>query len=252
MRGIRAVLVGPRPCSSSAESSTSRSCLFATEELEAGDAGFAVSRRCRPRLRRGVAGRLGGGRPGPPEDASFSGIALVGFGFCLRLCAQRSLVALVTLSHWPASATACPGPRATIVQETVWTICYGRAFGVKDAWQPGLSALRSSPPERPSPRSITRDAHSRGRCGRPARLVAIASSLLARGRTSRRRRCSANAVGGANGERRALGDGRGHEESADVVGGGDSGRPARRPRQCADDGRIELRSGVVTSSATAA
>jgi MFS family permease len=223
MRGVRVVLAGSAAALFFGGVFNVGELLFATEELDVSDAGYSALVAM---FGLGfIMGSLTGSGGGPPEllrRRFLQGAFLMGFGFLLTGLAPTFAVALVTFTIAGLGNGMLLVHERVIVQDTVSDVLLGRTFGVKDAlasWAFGtaffaagglLTAIDA--------RTLIVGVGVGGLIVSGLCAVALHREGLPgdRGEGSRPRAWGLRRRG------RALSDLRGHEHSADVVGGHDS------------------------------
>jgi hypothetical protein len=223
MRGIRVVLAGSAAALFFGGVFNVGELLFATEELDVGNAGYSALVAM---FGLGfIGGSLTGSHGGSPEllrRRFIQGAFLMGLGFLLTGVAPSFVLALVTFTLAGAGNGMLLVHERVIVQATVPDVLMGRTFGVKDAlasWAFGtaffaagglLTAIDS--------RQLIIGVGVGGLIVAAVIAVALHGEGLPgeTGETRRRRIWSLRSRG------RALSDLRGHDQSADVVRGGDS------------------------------
>lgn len=226
MRGIRVVLAGSAAALFFGGVFNVGELLFATEELDLGDAGYSALVAM---FGLGfIAGSLAGSGGGTPEHLRrrfLQGAALMGVGFLLTGLAPSFGVALLTFALAGAGNGMLLVHERVIVQNTVSDSLLGRAFGVKDAlasWAFGSAFFAAG--------GLLTAIDSRQLIigvGVGGLVVAgiCAIALHREGLPSDAPEERVRTGWGLRRRGRALSDLRGHEQSADVVGGGDS-RPS--------------------------
>lgn len=145
MRGIRVVIAGSTGALFFGGLFNVAELLFATEDLNAGDAAYSVLVAL---FGFGfVFGSLAGSKGGVPEllrKRFLQGAVIMGLGFLLAGLAPTVVVAFVTFMLAGFGNGLLLVHERVIVQETVPDAMLGRAFGVKDAlasWAFGLAFL---------------------------------------------------------------------------------------------------------------
>lgn len=224
MRGVRIVLAGSAAALFFGGVFNVGELLFATEELDAGDAGYSALVAM---FGLGfIAGSLlgsGGGPPGLLRRRFLQGAFLMGLGFLLTGLAPSFGVALVTFAVAGLGNGMLLVHERVIVQGTVPDPLLGRTFGVKDAlasWAFGTAFFAAG--------GLLTAIDSRQLIvgvGIGGLLVAGVSAvaLHREGVPGELHDAQRGRGWGLRRRGRALSDLRGHEQSADVVGGGDPG-----------------------------
>jgi MFS family permease len=223
MRGVRVVLAGSAAALFFGGMFNVAELLFATEELGVSDAGYSalVAAFGLGFIIGSLAGS-GGGSPEVLRRRFLQGVLLMGLGFLLSGFAPTFLVGLVTFAVAGLGNGMLLVHERIIVQKTVSDALLARSFGVKDAlasWAFGTAFFAAGAAlTAVDPRELILGVGVGGLLVWVACVIALrgeglpGTPLRPRGRASwslRRRG-------------RALGDLRGHEHSADVIGGGDS------------------------------
>lgn len=223
MRGIRVVLAGSAAALFFGGVFNVGELLFATEELELGGAGYsALVAMFGLGFIVGSLTGSGGGTPDHLRRRFLQGTALMGLGFLLTGLAPTFGVALITFALAGVGNGMLLVHERVIVQNTVSDSLLGRAFGVKDAlasWAFGsaffaagalLTAIDS--------RQLIIGVGVGGLLVAAICGVALSREELPGDMPEARVRTG----WGLRRRGRALSDLRGHEQSADVVGGRDS------------------------------
>lgn len=223
MRGIRVVLAGSAAALFFGGVFNVGELLFATEELDLGGAGYsALVAMFGLGFIVGSLTGSGGGTPDHLRRRFLQGTGLMGFGFLLTGLAPTFGVALITFALAGAGNGMLLVHERVIVQNTVSDSLLGRAFGVKDAlasWAFGsaffaagalLTAIDS--------RQLIIGVGVGGLLVAAICGVALSREELPGDMPEGRVRTG----WGLRRRGRALSDLRGHEQSADVVGGRDS------------------------------
>jgi MFS family permease len=223
MRGIRVVLAGSAAALFFGGVFNVGELLFATEELDLDGAGYSALVAM---FGLGfIVGSLTGSGGGSPEHLRrrfLQGACLMGIGFTLTGLAPTFAVALLTFALAGAGNGMLLVHERVIVQNTVSDSLLGRAFGVKDAlasWAFGsaffaagglLTVIDS--------RQLIIGVGVGGLLVSAVCAVALHREGLPGDAPERRSRLG----WGLRRRGRALSDLRGHEQSADVVGGRDA------------------------------
>jgi len=222
MRGVRTVVAGSAAALFFGGLFNVGELLFATEELGSSDAGYSVLVAL---FGLGfIVGSLAGSKGGSPQllrKRFLQGVALMGLGFLLSGLAPTFAIALVTFTLAGFGNGLLLVHERVIVQEMVPDRLLGRAFGVKDAlasWAFGSAFFAAG--------GLLTAIDSRqlivgAGVGGLVIAAACAVALRREGLPEKGRREGRWLRRGGD----AAGDLRAHEESADVVGGGDL-RPA--------------------------
>jgi MFS family permease len=197
--------------------------LFATEELDVGNAGssalvamFGLGF---------IGGSLAGSQGGSPEllrRRFLQGAFLMGFGFLLTGLAPSFALALITFTLAGAGNGMLLVHERVIVQATVPDALMGRTFGVKDAlasWAFGTAFFAAG--------GLLTAIDSRELIigvgvGGLAVAAVVAAALYREGLPGETADVRRARIWSLRRRGRALSDLRGHEQSTDVVGGRDS------------------------------
>jgi MFS family permease len=166
-----------------------------------------------------IVGSLAGSRGGPPDHLRrrfVQGAVLMGLGFLLSGVAPGLMVAALTFTLAGFGNGLLLVHERVLVQETVPDVIMGRAFGIKDAlasWAFGSAFIAAG-----ALLTILSARELIVIAGGGVLVVSVVCALA----LSRERIPGRGRAGIASGRRRgALGDLRGDEDGADVVGGGD-------------------------------
>jgi MFS family permease len=223
MRGVRVVLAGSAAALFFGGMFNVAELLFATEELGASDAGYSalVAAFGLGFIIGSLAGS-GGGSPEVLRRRFLQGVLLMGLGFLLSGFAPTFLVGLVTFAVAGLGNGMLLVHERIIVQESVSDALLGRSFGVKDAlasWAFGTAFFASGAVlTAVDPRELILGVGVGGLLVWVACVIALRGEGLPGAPLRPRGRAAWN----LRRRGRALGDLRGHEHSADVIGGGDT------------------------------
>lgn len=223
MRGIRVVLAGSAAALFFGGLFNVGELLFATEELDVGNAGYSALVAM---FGLGfIGGSLAGSQGGSPEllrRRFLQGAFLMGFGFLLTGLAPSFALALITFTLAGAGNGMLLVHERVIVQATVPDALMGRTFGVKDAlasWAFGTAFFAAG--------GLLTAIDSRELIigvgvGGLAVAAVVAAALYREGLPGGTADVRRARIWSLRRRGRALSDLRGHEQSADVVGGRDS------------------------------
>lgn len=225
MRGIRVVLAGSAAALFFGGVFNVGELLFATEELDVGDAGYSalVATFGLGFIVGSLAGS-GGGSADVLRRRFLQGAFLMGLGFLLSGLAPTFGIALATFAVAGLGNGMLLVHERVIVQATVSDELLGRAFGVKDAlasWAFGAAFFAAGGLlTAVSPRDLITGVGIGG-------LIVAALTTVALRREDLPGERGATRVSPWRLRRRgrALGDLRGHEQSADVIRSGEPGSP---------------------------
>jgi MFS family permease len=223
MRGVRIVLAGSAAALFFGGVFNVGELLFATEELDVGDAGYStlVAMFGLGFIIGSLTGS-GGGSPAVLRRRFLQGAFLMGLGFLLTGLAPSFAVGLVTFTLAGIGNGMLLVHERVIVQGTVPDALLGRTFGVKDAlasWAFGTAFFAAG--------GLLTAIDSRELIigvGIGGLLVAAVCAVALHREGVPGEAAGAQRMRGWGLRRRgrALSDLRGHEQSADVIGGGDS------------------------------